>query len=200
MMRCAMFVAVVASVLAMSSQALPAAIATRATPDEMADARPYVAATPTGLVHPASVDVQKGLCSADPLCSFTYNGKPSADFLKTWKIDRKTAKLDDHRTGHSITYSDPAGGLSVRCEAVEYDDFPTVGWLRHFKNSGATDSPTIRNIQALDFAWQREGVIPPFFQATTVAATRWARTPCGTNSNLPESEIAKTYFSCILTE
>jgi len=68
------------------------------------------------------LDVQDGLFSADPPFSFTYNGRPSSEFLGTWKVDRKPKKLDDHRTAHTVIYSDPAGGLSVRCEAVEYDD------------------------------------------------------------------------------
>lgn len=100
---------------------------------------------------------QAGLFSTDPPFSFTYDGKPSADFLAAWKIDRKTTTIDDHRTGHTIVYSDPAGGLSVRCEAVEYDDYPTVEWTLHFKNTGAADTPIIENIQALDVQWQRGG-------------------------------------------
>ncbi len=98
---------------------------------------------------------QDGLFSADPPFSFTYNGKPSAEFLATWKVDRKSNKLDDHRTAQTVVYSDPAGGLSVRCEAVEYDDYPTVEWTLHFKNTGSADTPIIENIQSLDVRWQR---------------------------------------------
>ncbi len=101
------------------------------------------------------IEVQDGLFSADPPFSFTYNGKPSAEFLANWKTERKTRKIDDHRTAHTITYSDPAGGLAVRCEAVEYDDFPTVEWTLHFKNTGETDTPIIENIQSLDVRWDR---------------------------------------------
>jgi alpha-galactosidase len=102
------------------------------------------------------LEVQDGLYSVDPPFSFTYNGRPSSEFLGTWKVDRTTKKIDDHRTGHTVVYSDPAGGLSVRCEAVEYDDFPTVEWTLHFKNTGATDTPIIENIQSLDVRWQRD--------------------------------------------
>ena len=101
------------------------------------------------------LDDQLGLFSADPPFSFTYNGKPSAEFLGTWKVDRKVTKLDDHRTAHIVVYSAPAGGLSVRCEAVAYDNFPTVEWTLYFKNSGTTDTPIIENIQSLDVRWQR---------------------------------------------
>ena len=78
-------------------------------------------------------------------------------FSATWKVDRKSKKLDEHRTAHTVVYSDPAGGLSVRCEAVEYDDYPTVEWTLHFKNTGAADTPIIENIQSLDVRWQRGG-------------------------------------------
>ena len=64
--------------------------------------------------------------------------------------------LDRHRTVHTLTYSDPAGGLSLRCEAVEYDDYPTLEWTLHFKNLGKDDTPIIENIQSLDICWQRE--------------------------------------------
>ena len=43
----------------------------------------------------------------------------------------------------------------MRCEAVEYDDYPTVEWTLHFKNTGSADTPIIENIQSLDVRWQR---------------------------------------------
>jgi alpha-galactosidase len=101
------------------------------------------------------LDVQDGLFSADPPFSFTYGGKPSAEFLGTWRVARESGKLDDHRTARTVTYSEPAGGLSLRCEAIEYDDYPTVEWTLHFKNTGAADTPILENIQSLDVRWQR---------------------------------------------
>jgi alpha-galactosidase len=100
---------------------------------------------------------QEGLFTADPPFSFTYDGKPSSELLGTWKVERTSKKLDEHRTAHTIVYSDPAGGLSVRCEAIEYDDFPTVEWTLYFKNTGTTDTPIIENVQSLDVRWQRNG-------------------------------------------
>ena len=101
------------------------------------------------------IDEQEGLFSADPPFSFTYNGRPSAEFLATWKVDRKSTKLDNHRTAHTVVYRDPAGGLSLRCEAVAYDDYPTVEWTLYFKNNAAAVTPIIENIQSLDVRWQR---------------------------------------------
>ena len=102
------------------------------------------------------LDVQEGLFSADPPFSFSYNGESSADFLAGWKTERRVLRLDDRRTAHTRTYSDPAGGLVVRCEAIEYKDFPSVEWTLFFKNTGTTATPIIENIQSLDIRWDRD--------------------------------------------
>jgi alpha-galactosidase len=101
------------------------------------------------------LDVQDGLFTADPPFSFTYNGKPSTEFLGTWKTERKVVQLDDRRTAHTVTYSDPAGGLVVRCEAIEYRDFPTAEWTLYFRNTSKAVTPIIENIQSLDIRWAR---------------------------------------------
>jgi alpha-galactosidase len=146
------------AVLTLFAGVLPSsANALEPTPDEMAEARRFVAAKFTRPGAPPTVDIQDRLFSSDPPFSFIYNGKPSSEFLSTWKIDGTSKKLDEHRMAHTVTYSDPAGSLSVRCEAVEYDDYPTVEWTLHLKSIGAADTPIIENIQALDIAWQREG-------------------------------------------
>jgi alpha-galactosidase len=87
--------------------------------------------------------------------SFTYDGQSSADLLRTWKAEHATRKLDPNRTQRVLTYSDPVTGLVLRCEAIEYHDFPTVEWTLHFKNTGRADTPIIEDIQALDIGLQR---------------------------------------------
>jgi alpha-galactosidase len=94
------------------------------------------------------------LFSSGPPFSFVYDGKPSADFLDKWKTQRQRRKLDEHRTAHTVIYADPAGKLLILCEAVEYDDFPTVEWTLYFKNFGESDTPILENIQSLDVRWQ----------------------------------------------
>lgn len=101
------------------------------------------------------MDVQDGLFSADPPFSFTCNGTPSSEFLDSWTADRTSRNLDEHRTAYTVIYSDPTGGLSVRCEAIQYDEFPTVEWTLYFKNTGSNDTPIIENIRSLDVRWQR---------------------------------------------
>ncbi len=92
---------------------------------------------------------------ATPPFSFVYDGKPSADLLPSWTVKRVSTKLDDTRTGHNVTYTDPKTGLELRCEAVEYLDFPTVEWTLHFKNIGAADTPILEKIQALELGMER---------------------------------------------
>jgi len=94
---------------------------------------------------------------AEPFFSFTYGGKPSAELLKSWKLERATRRLDDKRTEHTLTYADPKTGLAVRCVGVEYSDFPSVEWTLHFKNAGAADTPIIADIQAIDAGFVRSG-------------------------------------------
>ena len=56
--------------------------------------------------------------STQPFFSFTYGAKPSAELLRTWAVTRATRPLDGQRTEHTLTYTDPATGLVVRCVGV----------------------------------------------------------------------------------
>ena len=91
--------------------------------------------------------------SAEPLFSFSYDGKSSAELLRTWKREQSTRKLDESRTEQTLTYTDPKSGLVVRCVGVEYSDFPAVEWTLFFKNTGVADTPILENVQALDSIW-----------------------------------------------
>lgn len=82
--------------------------------------------------------------------SFVFSGKPSADLLDGWKASRDSRSLDNGRTEHTLTWTDSATGLSVRCVAVEYRDFPVVEWTVWFRNEGAADTPVLSDIQALN--------------------------------------------------
>lgn len=100
--------------------------------------------------------LNRGFSVAPPF-SFTYAGKPSAEFLGSWKLERSVQRLDDDRTRHILTYTDPKTGLVVRCVATAYHDFPTVEWTLYFKNTGTDDTPIIQDIQALDTRFRRDG-------------------------------------------
>jgi alpha-galactosidase len=93
--------------------------------------------------------------TADVPFSFRYHDRPSSYLLKTWESARSSRRLDDNRTEHTLTYTDPGSGLVVRCVAVEYRDFPVVEWTLYFKNSGSAPTPILENIQALDTRFER---------------------------------------------
>jgi alpha-galactosidase len=84
--------------------------------------------------------------------SFVYDGKPSSELLKEWKLERTSQELgtDKLTTEHTLVWTDPRTSLQLRCRAIEYHDFPTVEWTLHFKNTGTEPTPIIENIQALD--------------------------------------------------
>lgn len=101
------------------------------------------------------IEAQRAPYMPTPVFSFTYDGKPSAEFLDTWNLTRAHQKLDDQRTQHTLSYSDPATQLTVRCEGIAYHDFPTVEWTVYFKNNGTEDTPILSDIQAIDTRFER---------------------------------------------
>ena len=51
--------------------------------------------------------------NAQPPFSFTYDGKSSAELLKSWKFDSEHKNLDTNRTAHILTWQDPKTGLQL---------------------------------------------------------------------------------------
>jgi alpha-galactosidase len=87
--------------------------------------------------------------------SFTYGGKPSREVLKRCRRETAQERLDENRTAHTILYTEPATGLQVRWQGMEYPRFKTVEWTLYFKNTGSSDTPIITDIRALDTNLQR---------------------------------------------
>ena len=100
----------------------------------------------SGLRHPYTTE---------PPFALNYDGKPFAEIVAGWKVERSTRRLDDHRAEHLLTYTDPQTGLVIRCVGIVYDDFPTVEWTVYLKNTGAADTPIISDLQALDSRFER---------------------------------------------
>ena len=112
--------------------------------------------------------------SGKPPFSFKYDGGQSAEFLKTWKLDRASRKLDEKRIKRTQTYTDTKTGLAVRCVAIEYLDFPTVEWTVYFRNTGSVDTPIISDIRALDatFTASEKGQFVLHHHAGTLVTAR----------------------------
>jgi alpha-galactosidase len=82
--------------------------------------------------------------------SFAYGGQASAELLTAWPKTMETRKLDDARTQHTLTWTDPKTGLELQCVAIEYRDFPAVEWVLYAKNMGDKDTPILEELYALD--------------------------------------------------
>lgn len=87
--------------------------------------------------------------------SFVYGGETSDQLLAKWPRHAERQELDSARIQHTLTWKDPASRLEVRCMAVEYKEFPVAEWTLYFKNTGATDSPILENVQGLDTTFER---------------------------------------------
>lgn len=123
-----------------SLYSLQCAVAVSPTPAEMGEARRWATAK---------------FEAAEPFFSFTYDGKPSAELLNKWEVKRANRQLDDKRTEHTITHTDPKTGLTLRCVGIEYRDLPVVEWILHFQNTGAKDTPILKELHALDLRLAR---------------------------------------------
>jgi alpha-galactosidase len=87
--------------------------------------------------------------------SFIYGGTPSAEAMRAWDFKTESRDLDAQRLERTLRWTDARSGLEVRCVAIEYRDFPTVEWTLYFKNTGASDTPILERIQALDIGMAR---------------------------------------------
>lgn len=83
-------------------------------------------------------------------CSFVLGDKPSSELLRAWRLERTTQTTNSNRTEHTLTLTDPASGLSVRCEMVQFTHHPALEWVLHFANNGAQDTTILSAIQGLD--------------------------------------------------
>ena len=96
-----------------------------------------------------------GPYSTEAPFSFRFDGKDSTEFLKHWRQERGSRKLDATRTEHVVTYTDPQSGLSVRCVGVAYSDFPVIEWTVYLKNTGSVPTPIVEQLQAIDTKFVR---------------------------------------------
>ena len=89
--------------------------------------------------------------------SFVYGGKDSRQLLPKWKRVQTDTPAAGGRERHVITYTDPASGLVLRCEATLFPDSPSVDWVLSFRNAGSAETPRLERIRPLDL---RVGTAP----------------------------------------
>lgn len=92
-----------------------------------------------------------------PPFSFICGGRPSPELLKTWQISKETTHQDDVKTAGVLIFRDSKSGLVVQCEWEMFSDFPVVEWVVKFRNEGATHTPILEDVQALDSVFTRNG-------------------------------------------
>jgi alpha-galactosidase len=108
---------------------------------EQADVRAWAAAKFQG---------RAGRYDAAPPFSFDYGGKPFRGLVAQWAVKRSSGRIDAGRTRRVVVYSDPTTKLEVRCEAIEYADFPTVEWTVYLANRGTADTPIVSDLLGID--------------------------------------------------
>ncbi|NLF67573.1 MAG: hypothetical protein GX575_00815 [Candidatus Anammoximicrobium sp.] len=140
--------------VALSIWAVETAWAVSPTAAELAEARLWAAARFAGvqLAEPPQGEAASG---AEPFFSFTYDGRPSVEALKTWEFQRESRPGGARQTQHTLAWTDPKTGLVLRCVGIEYADFPTVEWTLFFRNPGARKTPILADIRALDIRVER---------------------------------------------
>lgn len=88
--------------------------------------------------------------NAEPPFTLTCADKPFAAIHGNASLQHGSRTLADHRTEHTLTWTDPTTHLEVRCVATVFADYPAVEWLLHLRNVGTQTSPIIQGIQPLD--------------------------------------------------
>lgn len=119
--------------------------------------------------------------------SFQYGGQSSIALLERWRLDRQVEPLDARRTRRTLTWTDPNTGLAVRWVTIEYHDFPIVEWTLFFKNGGASDTPSLADVQALDTGFERkkDEVYARFGAPGEFVLNHHVGSPCAANDYQP---------------
>jgi len=82
--------------------------------------------------------------------AFKMDGKPIAGIPNDWKPVSKRRCIDTNLVETVFEGSDPATGLNVRIECLEYRDYPVVEWTAWLTNAGSRPTPILSDILGLD--------------------------------------------------
>lgn len=97
-----------------------------------------------------------------PPFSFTYGGKDSRTFIKSWEYRmEQLASVDPAIWKNLYSWRDPKTGLVVKCTVTGFSDFPAVEWTIAFRNTSNRNTPLIEKARAIDYAfrYQQEGSV-----------------------------------------
>ena len=82
--------------------------------------------------------------------SFRYGGTESDAILSQWQLQRGERSAGLHGELQEFAWTDSATGLRFTWQVKQFSDYPAVEWVLTFENTGASDTPIIEDIQALD--------------------------------------------------
>ena len=82
--------------------------------------------------------------------SFVYGGAPSSNFLTNWEVKAEKKDAGQGKEQRTLTYTDPATHLEIRCEATAFADSPAVEWVLYATNKGDTDTPVLEKLLPLN--------------------------------------------------
>jgi len=97
-----------------------------------------------------------------PPFSFTYGGKDSRTFIRSWDFRKESLIASETGTIRFLyTWKDPKTGLLVKCTVTEFTDFPVAEWILEFKNTSETHTPLLEKVRAVDhtFRFDKEGSV-----------------------------------------
>ena len=103
------------------------------------------------------VDMASDELPADkPPVSFRFAGSDSAAFLED-AVRSCRAAPGEGRAEHTLTWQHRDTGLACSLELTPFHDFGAVEWVVYFENQGATETPLIEEVRALDLTWATAG-------------------------------------------
>jgi alpha-galactosidase len=88
-----------------------------------------------------------------PPFSFVYGGKRSATFIAGWRYQSQKQTVAPDKEIYLHTYTEPGGGLAVKCEVTVFKDFPAVEWVLKFENTSSRNSPLLEQAKVIDHAF-----------------------------------------------
>ncbi len=124
--------------------------------------------------------------------SFDLGGEPAQKLLSRCK--RASVRLPEApgRSAHSITWTDPATGLELRCVLTQFTDRSAAEWVLHLRNTGSADTPIIENLRPLDLA-----VLTPSAAGEVILHRAFGST-CAETDFLPVDEPMRTHSEAVL--
>ena len=91
------------------------------------------------------------LSAANPVASFSLNGRPSAEFIAGWsQTPVETSALSNGRTQHVRKWTDPVTQLTLSIVSVDYADSPAIEWTAYLKNNGPATTAIIEEVCGID--------------------------------------------------